>query len=339
LAQRGAAIKQKKKDESTIQPFASRIVQATKYYPNLHPGAVEPVDPGNVFRLNSFANQYRLHKVNSHGVNVPNQQYNFVRTREGEMLLHSRYRHPSIAEGKQVLYAGEIFFNNGQLESALCRRRGAGESADGPLFFISANHQGRAQAQKRMTGCMNPTNRRPSVAQSLAQKVKQPKQPAPAFKPVVAQVKTVPSAQSAKRPVAAPVYKPQAKPVTAQPKNAGLLQRQTHPIAPIAYRPQPTPRVLQAKAVSRQPSAIGPLSSPVYRPQSLPGALQTKKVGETGVVKPPFASSTRSNTTNTIQRSIDPTFAVAGVVVGAAVVGGLLYRRWNQQPEAREKKY
>jgi hypothetical protein len=116
LAQRGAAIKQKKKDESTIQPFASRIVQATKYYPNLHPGAVEPVDPGNVFRLNSFANQYRLHKVNSHGVNVPNQQYNFVRTREGEMLLHSRYRHPSIAEGKQVLYAGEIFFNNGQLE-------------------------------------------------------------------------------------------------------------------------------------------------------------------------------------------------------------------------------
>ena len=91
-------------------------MQATKYYPNLHPGAVEPVDHGNIFKLNSFANQYRLHKVNSHGVNVPNQQYNFVRTTEGEMLLHSRYRHPSIAEGKQVLYAGEIFFNNGQLQ-------------------------------------------------------------------------------------------------------------------------------------------------------------------------------------------------------------------------------
>jgi len=100
----------------TVQRFTSRVVQAVKFYPNLHPGAVEPVDAGNVFRLNSFANQYRLHKVNSHGVNVPNQQYNFVRTREGEMLLHSRYRHPSIAEGKQVLYAGEIFFNNGQLQ-------------------------------------------------------------------------------------------------------------------------------------------------------------------------------------------------------------------------------
>jgi len=99
-----------------VQRFESGIVQAVKFYPNLHPGAVEPVDPSNVFRLNNFANQYRLHRVNSHGVNVPNQQYNFVRTREGEMLLHSRYRHPSIAEGKQVLYAGEIFFNNGQLE-------------------------------------------------------------------------------------------------------------------------------------------------------------------------------------------------------------------------------
>jgi hypothetical protein len=94
----------------------SRVVQAVKFYPNLHPGAIEPVNPTNIFRLNSFADQYRLHQVNSHGVNVPNQQYNFVRTREGEMLLHNRYRHPSIAEGKQVLYAGEIFFNNGRLQ-------------------------------------------------------------------------------------------------------------------------------------------------------------------------------------------------------------------------------
>lgn len=102
--------------KSIVQPIASRVVQATKLYPNLHPGAIEPVDQGNLFRLHNFANQYRLHKVNSHSVNVPNQQYNFVRTREGDMLLHARYRHPSIAEGKQVLYAGEIFFNNGQLE-------------------------------------------------------------------------------------------------------------------------------------------------------------------------------------------------------------------------------
>lgn len=54
--------------------------------------------------------------MNSHGVNVPNMKYNFVRTREGEMRLHSRYRHPSLAEGQQVLYAGEAFFNNGKLQ-------------------------------------------------------------------------------------------------------------------------------------------------------------------------------------------------------------------------------
>ncbi len=114
LAQRATPVK--KADQATVQRFASRVVQAQKYYPNLHPGAVEAVDPGNVFRLNNFANQYRLTRKSSHSVNVPNQQYNFVRTREGEMLLHARYRHPSIAEGKQVLYAGEVFFNNGQLE-------------------------------------------------------------------------------------------------------------------------------------------------------------------------------------------------------------------------------
>ena len=34
----------------------------------------------------------------------------------GEMLMHNRYRHPSVAEGRQVLYAGEAFFNNGRLE-------------------------------------------------------------------------------------------------------------------------------------------------------------------------------------------------------------------------------
>jgi len=102
--------------KSAIQCFPSRVVQAIKLYPNLHPGAIESVDRNNVFRLSSFAGQYRLHRQQSHGVNVPNQQYNFVRTRDGEMLLHNRYRHPSIAEGKQVLYAGEIFFNNGVLQ-------------------------------------------------------------------------------------------------------------------------------------------------------------------------------------------------------------------------------
>lgn len=108
-------VQPKPKNQAPLKMPQSAVVQRLKIYPNLHPGAVEPVDQNNVFRLNSFAGQYRLQRRHSHGVNVPNMQYNFVRTREGETLLHSRYRHPSIAEGKQVLYAGEIFFNNGKL--------------------------------------------------------------------------------------------------------------------------------------------------------------------------------------------------------------------------------
>jgi hypothetical protein len=98
------------------KPAVSRVVQAIKLYPNLHPGAVERVETDSVYKLSNFADQYRLRKTQSHGVYVPNQLYNFVRTSEGEMLLHNRYRHPSIAEGRQVLYAGEAYFNNGKLE-------------------------------------------------------------------------------------------------------------------------------------------------------------------------------------------------------------------------------
>lgn len=108
----------KAKPSTSIQAktAASRVVQAIKLYPNLHPGAVERVEPDSVYKLSSFSDQYRLRKTQSHGVYVPNQLYNFVRTSEGEMLLHNRYRHPSIAEGRQVLYAGEAYFNNGKLE-------------------------------------------------------------------------------------------------------------------------------------------------------------------------------------------------------------------------------
>jgi hypothetical protein len=113
-----AAVQQKRAQANapaTRRP-APKVVQAIKLYPNLHPGAVESVDTASVFKLSSFADQYRLRKTQGHGVYVPNQLYNFVRTSEGDTLLHNRYRHPSIAEGRQVLYAGEAFFNNGRLE-------------------------------------------------------------------------------------------------------------------------------------------------------------------------------------------------------------------------------
>jgi hypothetical protein len=33
-----------------------------------------------------------------------------------ETLLHQRYRHSALAQGKPVLYAGDANFNNGKLE-------------------------------------------------------------------------------------------------------------------------------------------------------------------------------------------------------------------------------
>src|SRR5262245_58940116 len=55
--------------QQSIQRFSSRVILGVKLFPNLHPGAVEAVNPSNIFRLNSFAGQYRLHQVHNHGVN------------------------------------------------------------------------------------------------------------------------------------------------------------------------------------------------------------------------------------------------------------------------------
>ena len=74
-------------------------------------------------------------------------------------------------------------------------------------------------------------------------------------KPVVAHLKTGISAQSVKRPVPPPVYRPKTTtPNAAQPKMAnGALNRKL-PVAPPVFRPQVVPRVLQTK-IAVQPKA------------------------------------------------------------------------------------
>jgi hypothetical protein len=66
---------------------------------------------------NSFDdNFYRMRRGGDHGQLVPNTKYIFVRTMEGDTVMHPRYRHPVLAQGKPVLYAGEAYFNNGKLD-------------------------------------------------------------------------------------------------------------------------------------------------------------------------------------------------------------------------------
>lgn len=95
---------------------AKQVFAQPKVYPNLNPSAAIPVEREEVFRLQEFFGSYRLKRGSERGVSVPNSKYIFVRMASGETLLHTRYRHPALAEGRPVYYAGEAHFNNGQLE-------------------------------------------------------------------------------------------------------------------------------------------------------------------------------------------------------------------------------
>lgn len=87
-----------------------------KIYPNLNPAAALPVDREQVFKLREFVGHYRMSRGREHGQYVPNSRFVFVTTTGGETLMHQRFRHPSLSEGRPVLYAGEAYFNNGNLE-------------------------------------------------------------------------------------------------------------------------------------------------------------------------------------------------------------------------------
>lgn len=87
-----------------------------RVYPNLNPSAAVPVDREQIFSLSSFADNYRMRRGKEHGQYVPNARFTFVKLTSGETLMHQRFRHPVLAEGRPVLYAGEAHFNNGRLE-------------------------------------------------------------------------------------------------------------------------------------------------------------------------------------------------------------------------------
>jgi hypothetical protein len=87
-----------------------------KFYPNLNPAAAVKVDRKQILRLESFFDQFRLKRADAHGQLVANSKYIFVRMLTGELYVHPTLRHPVLADGKAVLYAGEIYFDNGRLE-------------------------------------------------------------------------------------------------------------------------------------------------------------------------------------------------------------------------------
>ena len=89
-----------------------------KFYPNLNPAAALKVDPAEFMHLEGSFDQsyYRMRRGSDHGALVPNTKFIFVRTMDGDTVMHQRYRHPVLAQGKPVMYAGEAYFNNGKLD-------------------------------------------------------------------------------------------------------------------------------------------------------------------------------------------------------------------------------
>ena len=98
-----------------VQPYVAG--GSPRLFQNLNPAAAIPVEKNQVFKLRSFYDHhYRLNRGEERGQYVPNSRYIFVTTTDGETLLHPRFRHPAIAAGRPVLYAGEAKFENGKLE-------------------------------------------------------------------------------------------------------------------------------------------------------------------------------------------------------------------------------
>ena len=107
------------KSYSVLQPKTNVGSGQPKFYPNLNPAAAAlKVDPTEFMRLESSFDEshYRMKRGGDHGLLVPNTKFIFVRTMDGEVVMHQRYRHPVLAQGRPVLYAGEAYFNNGKLD-------------------------------------------------------------------------------------------------------------------------------------------------------------------------------------------------------------------------------
>jgi hypothetical protein len=86
-----------------------------RVYPNLNPSAAVSVDREQIFSVSSFADNYRMRRGKEHGQYVPNAKFTFVKLTSGEMLMHQRFRHPVLAEGRPVCMRAR-HFNNGRLE-------------------------------------------------------------------------------------------------------------------------------------------------------------------------------------------------------------------------------
>jgi hypothetical protein len=86
-----------------------------RLYPNLRPLAQQPDTKEQIFTLQQWYGNYGMRGEGGRGHYVPNARYLFVRTTDGQTRMHPRLRHPTLAGGEPVMYAGEAYFESGAL--------------------------------------------------------------------------------------------------------------------------------------------------------------------------------------------------------------------------------
>ena len=82
----------------------------------MNPSAAIPVNRDEIGTLQPFFGTYRMTRPDLRGQMMPNAKFVFVTEDNGTIKMHPRYRHPVLAAGRAVRYAGEAQFRHGQLE-------------------------------------------------------------------------------------------------------------------------------------------------------------------------------------------------------------------------------
>jgi hypothetical protein len=99
-----------------LQRQTAPLNRVAKVYPNLNPRNYGKVNREEIATLNRFFDEYRISRPAAPGQTLPNARYVFITDTAGAIHMHPRYRHPVLAEGRLVAYAGEAAFRHGRLE-------------------------------------------------------------------------------------------------------------------------------------------------------------------------------------------------------------------------------
>lgn len=120
-ASAASAVQRKPSAQSRPSALPPAVLQARgasgqlRLYPNLRPLAQQSTTQEQIFTLQHWYGSYGMRGEGGRGHYVPNARYLFVRTTDGQTKMHPRLRHPTLAGGDPVMYAGEAYFESGAL--------------------------------------------------------------------------------------------------------------------------------------------------------------------------------------------------------------------------------